>query len=78
MASVTKNPIILQSCNYIYNWFLNKIESDEKNKLYNMLEMTESDKYTMKHIEKNYSKRELYTDIDYRIKKASGDIIEDY
>lgn len=78
MASVTKNPMILQSCNYIYNWFLNKIETDEKNKTFNMLEMVESDKYTMNNIKKNYSNRELYDDIDYRIKKASGEIIEDY
>lgn len=78
MASVTKNPMILQSCNYIYNWFLNKIEDDDKNKTFNLLESVESDKYTMNNIKKNYSKRELYNDIDYRIKKASGDIVEDY
>ncbi|MGL5716024.1 hypothetical protein [Cetobacterium sp.] len=78
MASVTKNPMILQSCNYIYNWFLTKIETDEKNKTFNMLEMVESDKYTMNNIKKNYSKKELYNDIDYRIKKANGEIVEDY
>lgn len=70
MSSITKNPMILQSALYIYNWFLalpeeqrkfidnnnmlNHIESDEKN-LYNIENIIQKEK-EQENIEERFNK----------------------
>lgn len=71
MSSVIKNPMILNSANYIYNWFLaiNKQNESlvEKN---NMYEMIESDEYMLFKVEEFREKEERYKNIDERLQLA--------
>lgn len=59
MSSVTKNPLYLQSANYIYSYFLGH---DEKFniKLSNTLEITNSDKASVKYLKKEQIRKRYY------------------
>lgn len=71
MASVIKNPMILNSANYIYNWFLtmnNKNENLIKNN--NILEIIESDEAILNKLDRNKENEERYQNISDRLRKA--------
>lgn len=71
MASVIKNPLILNSANYIYNWFIginNKNDNLIKNS--NVLEAIESDENILNRLDKNKEKEERYQDISGRFNTA--------
>lgn len=75
MASVIKNPMILNSANYIYNWFLtmnNKNENLIKNN--NILEIIESDEAILNRLDKNKENEERYQNISDRLKKAEEEM----
>lgn len=70
MSSVIKNPMILQSANYIYNWFI--AINNKNNKLIknsNLLESIESDEVVLKNLKKNKKNNEDYKNIEERLKK---------
>lgn len=75
MASVIKNPMILNSANYIYNWFLamnNKNENLIKNN--NILEIIESDESILNRLDRNKENEERYQNISARLKKAEEEM----
>ncbi|AVQ21485.1 hypothetical protein [Fusobacterium necrophorum] len=69
MASVTKNPFILQSANYIYNWFLS---INEKNNTLiqnaSSLETVLSDKAVLERIQSNTLQERKDLDVEERLK----------
>lgn len=68
MASVTKNPIVLNSANYIYNWFTTvNHKNNNLIKNSNMLEAVESDEVILKNLQKNKTNKEKYDDIEKRL-----------
>ena len=75
MASVIKNPMILNSANYIYNWFLTMNDKNEnliKNN--NILEIIESDEAILNRLDKNKENEERYQNISDRLKKAKEEM----
>lgn len=75
MASVIKNPMILNSANYIYNWFLTMNDKNEnliKNN--NILEIIESDEAILNRLDKNKENEERYQNISDRLKKAEEEM----
>lgn len=71
MASVVKNPMILKSANYIYNWFIainNKNDNLINNS--NTLEAIESDETILSNLYRNSENEERYKDIDSRLAAA--------
>lgn len=77
MASVVKNPMILKSANYIYNWFIamnNKNDDLIKNN--NTLEAIESDEMILSNLYMNSENEERYKDIDKRLAEAEGKLNE--
>ncbi|MGL4999387.1 MAG: hypothetical protein ACRC5T_10500 [Cetobacterium sp.] len=70
--TVTKNPMVLQSCNYIYNWFITQIKTDKENQEFNLLEVAESDRVVMEKIKKDYQNRQNYSDIKRRLDNIKG------
>ena len=71
MASVIKNPMILNSANYIYNWFLTMNDKNEnliKNN--NILEIIESDESILNRLDRNKENEERYQNIHDRLRKA--------
>jgi hypothetical protein len=69
VASVTKNPFILQSANYIYNWFLS---INEKNNTLiqnaSSLETVLSDKAVLERIQSNTLQERKDLDVEERLK----------
>lgn len=77
MASVIKNPIILNSANYIYNWFLtmnNQNENLLKNN--NALEVLESDEEILNRLNKSQENEERYNNIGDRLKSVEEKLNE--
>lgn len=75
MASVIKNPMILNSANYIYNWFLTMNSQNEnliKNN--NTLEIIENDETILNKLYKNKDNEERYQNISDRLKKAEEEM----
>ena len=75
MASVIKNPMILNSANYIYNWFLTMNDKNEnliKNN--NILEIIESDESILNRLDRNKENEERYQNIHDRLKKAEEEM----
>lgn len=74
MASVTKNPVILQSVMYVYNFFLaiNQNKDNDIAKNATLLENVEADEKTLKYVKKTNESN--YNNIDLRIKKIKGDV----
>lgn len=75
MASVIKNPMILNSANYIYNWFLtmnNQNENLIKNS--NILEIIESDETILNRLDRNKENEERYQNVSDRLKKAEEEM----
>lgn len=75
MSTVMKNPLILNSANYIYSWFLginNKNDNLIKNN--KLLEAIESDENIIKKITKD--KEERYRNIEDRLKVARESLNE--
>lgn len=71
MASVTKNPMILNSANYIYNWFLTMNDQNEKLiRNSNALEAIESDEFILKKILDENDNEEKYKNISERLENA--------
>lgn len=69
MASVIKNPLILNSANYIYNYFIGiNSNNDGLIKNSNILEAIESDEDILKRLNKN--QEEKYQDITGRLNTA--------
>lgn len=68
MASVTKNPFVLQSANYIYNWFLS---INEKNNTLiqnaSSLETVLSDKAVLERIQSNTLQERKDLDVEERL-----------
>lgn len=66
MSSVTKNPLYLQSANYIYSFFLtNKNIPEETNKSINTLEIINSDKNIIQYLKKQKIIKE-YSNVEAR------------
>lgn len=75
MASVIKNPMILNSANYIYNWFLTMNDKNEnliKNS--NILEIIESDEAILNRLDRNKENEERYQNVSDRLKKAEEEM----
>ena len=75
MSSVIKNPMILNSANYIYNWFLTMNSQNEnliKNN--NTLEIIENDETILNKLYKNKDNEERYQNISDRLKKAEEEM----
>lgn len=75
MASVIKNPMILNSANYIYNWFLTMNNQNEdliKNN--NILEIIENDEFVLNKLYKNKDNEERYQNVSDRFKKAEEEM----
>lgn len=75
MSSVVKNPMILTSVNYIYNWFTainNKNDNLVKNQ--NTLNLIESDEIILEKLKKNQQNEEEYKNLEDRIKKMKESI----
>lgn len=69
MASITKNPMVLQAANYVYTWFLNNKDNLNFAKNSNLLDSIESDETVLKVYEKRYSNKKDYEDVEGRLKK---------
>lgn len=69
MASITKNPIVLQAANYVYTWFLNNKDSIKFVRNSNLLDNIESDEVVLKVFEKNYTNKKDYENIKERLKR---------
>lgn len=70
MSSVIKNPIILNSANYIYNWFLSiNHKNDDLIKNANYLEAVESDEVILSNLNRNLKNEENYNNFDDRLKR---------
>lgn len=69
MASITKNPMVLQAANYVYSWFLNNKDNPNFAKNSNLLDSIESDETVLKVYEKRYKNKKDYEDVDGRLKK---------
>lgn len=69
MASITKNPMVLQAANYVYTWFLNNKDNVNFIKNSNLLDSIESDETVLKVFEKRYSNKKDYEDVENRLKK---------
>lgn len=67
--AVTKNPIFLQSCMYVYSWFQSKIQTMEKAKTYSILEIAESDKKILEIMNTEVRDRNRYENIEARYNK---------
>lgn len=73
MASVIKNPMILNSANYIYNWFLTMNNQNEdliKNN--NALEIIESDEFILNKMNNREKNEEEYKSVSERLKRTEG------
>ncbi len=69
MASITKNPMVLQAANYVYTWFLNNKDNLNFAKNSNLLDSIESDETVLKVYEKRYTNKKDYEDVEGRLKK---------
>lgn len=69
MASITKNPMVLQAANYVYTWFLNNKNNLNFAKNSNLLDSIESDETVLKVYEKRYANKKDYEDVEGRLKK---------
>ncbi|MFR4518444.1 MAG: hypothetical protein ACLT40_00595 [Fusobacterium sp.] len=69
MASITKNPMVLQAANYVYTWFLNNKDNLNFAKNSNLLDSIESDETVLKVYEKRYANKKDYEDVEGRLKK---------
>lgn len=69
MASITKNPMVLQAANYVYTWFLNNKDNVNFAKNSNLLDSIESDETVLKVYEKRYANKKDYEDVEGRLKK---------
>lgn len=72
MASVTKNPLVLKDVNYIYSWFQSKIKNNEHLKLFNALEVVDSDLEQLDYI-KRQERIKRYHNFDQRLKELKAD-----
>lgn len=71
MSTVVKNPLILNSANYIYNWFISiNHKNDNLIKKANLLEAIECDEIVLSNLDKNIENEERYNDIDKRLEEA--------
>lgn len=71
MASVIKNPMILNSANYIYNFFIGiNHKNDNLIKNSNVLEMIESDETVLSSLYRNSENEERYKNIADRLSTA--------
>ena len=71
--SLTKNPLIVQSANYIYNWFNSKIETDKDVLNFNTAEEVEGDLFVLNHLKRNYNNKVQYENIEARYNEAMSD-----
>ena len=69
MASITKNPMVLQAANYVYTWFLNNKNNLNFAKNSNLLDSIESNETVLKVYEKRYANKKDYEDVEGRLKK---------
>lgn len=72
MASLTKNPIILQSANFINSWFRSNIKDKKTLALFNQLESIDSDLRSIKHLKRQNVEEEYYN-FEKRYKEIVGD-----
>ena len=78
MASVTKNPMILQSALYVYNWFLALPEEQRKFITNNeMLNHITSDEKTLYNIENIINKEKEDENVDKRIEETIKSILKE-
>ena len=68
MASITKNPMVLQAANYVYTWFLNNKNNINFAKNSNLLDSIESDETVLKVYEKRYANKKDYEDVEEDLK----------
>ena len=78
MSSVIKNPMILNSANYIYNWFT-AINHKNNNliKNSNMLEAVESDEIILNNLKRNKTDKEMYEAVEDRLNKITEKLNND-
>lgn len=69
MASITKNPMVLQAANYVYTWFLNNKSNINFAKNSNLLDSIESDETVLKVFERRYANKKDYENVEERLKK---------
>lgn len=69
MASITKNPMVLQAANYVYTWFLNNKSNINFAKNSNLLDSIESDETVLKVFERKYANKKDYENVEERLKK---------
>lgn len=70
MSSVIKNPLILNSANYIYSYFTSiNHKNDNLIKNSNYLEAIESDEIVLSNLSRNLKNEERYENIDGRLKE---------
>ena len=78
MSSVTKNPQILVSASYVYNWFLSLGKENEKflenNELLNHIK---SDELITSNLEKNHLFEQDRIDIDKRFERLLNKIVKE-
>jgi hypothetical protein len=67
--AVTKNPIFLQSCMYVYSWFLSKSQDVDDAKTYSALEIAESDKKILEMINTDVKDKNKYSNVNARYNK---------
>jgi hypothetical protein len=77
MASVTKNPVILQSANYIYSWFQSKLTNSDDVQTFSGLEVVESDKYIVDYIDKTNKNKNSYENVKTRLNAIEELLNED-
>lgn len=78
MASVTKNPMILQSALYVYNWFLSLPEEQRKFITNNeMLNHITSDEKTLYNIENIINKEKEDENVDKRLEETIKSILKE-
>lgn len=78
MASVTKNPMILQSALYVYNWFLSLPEEQRKFITNNeMLNHITSDEKTLYNIQNIINKEKEDENVDKRLEKSIKNILKE-
>lgn len=76
MSSVTKNPQILMSASFVYNWFLSLDSKNEKFLNNNgLLNQIKSDENVVENLDRNFSTEKERINIEKRYEELSKKII---
>lgn len=76
MASVTKNPMILQSALYVYNWFMSLPEEQKKFLVNNeMLNHLISDEKTLYNIENILDVEKHQENVEERLENTINELL---